>query len=46
MLLLILLKSHILGPLNINVVRMNPVVDENKKEESWKMRRPALVVTV
>ena len=29
-----------------NIVRMNPVVDENKKEESWKMRRPALVVTV
>ena len=25
-------------------VRMNPEVDENKKEESWRKRRPSIYV--
>ena len=30
----------------ILLVRVNPVVDENQKEESWKLRRPVSVVTL
>ena len=30
----------------INCVRMNPEVDKNKKEESWRKRRPGIYVVI